>query len=155
MPRLPDRFDLWVRQARRSSDPERQLDLILGGLMSLREVYFLQAGGAGAPAIAQTRLDDTPCAPLATTPDCFREAMADENAAAPPTIAVAPEPALAWCVEQGLGLLINPGSEGAALIPPTSVATFLAGWKLRPAQAGFWIPNLTSQEEDFWQEHGL
>jgi hypothetical protein len=154
MPRLPDRFDLWIRQARRSPDPERQLDLILGGLMSLAEVHFLNIGTASRPIIAQTRVDEESCAPLATEPDRFRDAVPDDTLA-PSTISVAPEKALAWCVENGLAMLINPGSDAAALIPQDSLAAFHAAWLKRPTAVGFWIPNLTTEEEDFWQEHGL
>jgi hypothetical protein len=63
--------------------------------------------------------------------------------------------ALAWCVECRTGVLVNP-PEDAALIPFSQIEAFHREWKARGERqaAGFWIPNMTSEEEDFWQEHG-
>ena len=53
MPRLPDRFDLWVRKARVSADPERQIDWVLGALVARDELYFLNIGTKEKPRIAR------------------------------------------------------------------------------------------------------
>ena len=73
-----------------------------------------------------------------------------------PAISVATEAAIKWCVECKVGLLINPG-EDAVMIPSELVKSFNDEWIQHGGRAasGYWIPNMTSEEEDFWQEHGL
>jgi hypothetical protein len=65
--------------------------------------------------------------------------------------------ALDWCVERGLGLLINYWISETVVVPAAVLAAFVEEWKQRGGReaAGFWIPNMTSEEEDFWQENGL
>jgi len=64
--------------------------------------------------------------------------------------------AMTWCVEHRAGVLVNPG-EDSALIPVERLEIFQAEWRQRGGRqaAGFWIPNMTTEEEDFWQEQGL
>jgi hypothetical protein len=75
----------------------------------------------------------------------------------PPVIATPTPAALRWCVESGIGALFNPGVGESAMIPPDTLAAFFAEWTARGSRKGqgFWIPNMTNEEEDFWQEHGL
>jgi hypothetical protein len=63
--------------------------------------------------------------------------------------------AMKWCVEGRTGLLVNPG-EDAVMIPFEHVEGFHAEWIARGGReaSGFWIPNMTTEEEDFWQENG-
>jgi hypothetical protein len=43
------------------------------------------------------------------------------------------------------------------MIPFAQLESYHAEWSQRGGRqaSGFWIPNMTSEEEDFWQEHGL
>jgi len=156
MPRLPDRFDLWVRKAKESADPARQVDLVLGALVSREELYFLNGGTKERPSVAQAEVPPDRCAIVFTDAGRvgdFRAVPANE----PPVIVSATAAALAWCVENSAGLLINPGDDGALVVNAATVAAFFAEWQQRGGRqaAGFWIPNMTSEEEDFWQENGL
>jgi hypothetical protein len=161
MPRLPDRFDLWVRLARACPRPERQVDYVLGALVALPEWYFLNVGTKENPLPAAGEIEGASY--LLVFSDADRVAEIAEQIGPPasdypgPVIAVPTLRALDWCVDerpmQCAGLLINPG-EDAAAIPLERVAAFAREWKARPP-SGFWIPNLTTAEEDFWREHGL
>lgn len=162
MPRLPDRFDLWVRKARASADPARQLDFILGALIGLREWHFLNVGTVENPQPAEVEIDSGLHLLVFSDPDRIEEitgkqATREEPA---PAISIPTTAAIKWCVErkkQGCsGLLINPGDDSALIVMP-QLEAFYEEWRRRGGQqrAGFWIPNLTSEEEDFWQEHGL
>ena len=164
MPRLPDRFDLWVRRARDCSDPERQLDYVLGALMSLPDWLFLNLRSAKNPQPATLEAEGGPAllvfSDLERLLDIARERGVPVADSAPPVIAIPSAAALKWCIDQrpmqAHGLLVNPGEDNA-LIPLDHAATFEQAWRERGAlqASGFWIPNLTSEEEDFWQEHGL
>jgi hypothetical protein len=163
MPRLPDRFDLWVRKARESADPARQVDLVLGALVARELLYFLNVGTNEQPRIARAEIAPDECAVVFTDTDRLNDFLVEQPQlfAAPPSelpvIAAPMASALAWCVDNKVGLLINPSGEGAPFASPGAVATFVAEWKQRGGRlaAGFWIPNLTSEEEDFWQENGV
>ena len=164
MPPLPDRFDLWVRRARVCPDPERGLDYVLGALITLPDWYLLNLGAAENPQPATGKINDHPYLLVFSDSDRVLETARDMSIAcrdsAPPIIAIPTAKALAWCIEkrpmEAEGLLINPGKDNA-LIAFEHVAAFAEGWRRRGGvqAAGFWIPNLTSEEEDFWQEHGL
>jgi hypothetical protein len=164
MPRLPDRFDLWVRKARTCPDPGRQLDYILGALAGLPEWHFLNVGTPDRPQIATTEMEDSPVLLVFSDAERVLEVAKQLHLAspreAPPVVVIPGAEALTWCLGPAApkweSLLINPG-EDAALVPREQVETFAREWRARggSAAAGFWIPNLTSEEEDFWQEHGL
>jgi len=154
MARLPDRFDLWVRRARASQDTARQADYILGALAGLKEWYFVAVGKEDIPVPGEIegahyvmvfsdhgRIEEIPLAPGSYP---FRVIST-------PTAA-----AMAWCVERRTGLMLNPAAQGTVLIPFDQLETFHAEWSQRGGRqaAGFWIPNMTTEEEDFWQEHG-
>ena len=163
MPRLPDRFDLWVRKARESADPERQVDLVLGALVARDELYFLNVGSKELPRIARAEIPPDECALVFTDTERLGEFLVEQPQlfATPPdempVIAAPMAGALAWCVENKVGLLINPSGDGAPFASPNAVASFVAEWNQRGGRqaAGFWIPGMTSEEEDFWQENGL
>jgi hypothetical protein len=53
-------------------------------------------------------------------------------------------------------VLVNPGPF-AYTVALGGILKYHEEWKRRGAQeaSGFWIPNMTTEEEDFWQEHEL
>ena len=160
MSRLPDRFDLWVRKARTCQDTARQADYVLGALTGLKEWHFLNVGTKEAPRAAQAHIG-TGDWRLVYSDINRMEELIQERGGAPkqgprPVITIPAAAALAWCVECRTGLLVNPG-EDSALIPHDQLESFHAEWNRRGGRqaAGFWIPNMTTEEEDFWQEHGL
>jgi hypothetical protein len=161
MPRLPDRFDLWIRKARACPDPDRQLDYILGALVALPAWHFLNLGTRAAPQPATTELEGARLLLVFSDADRLTELAGPLSLGSePPIISVPAAAALAECLGEGLfksdGLLVNPG-EDAVVVPREQVEIFANAWRAGGGAqgAGFWIPNLTSQEEDFWQEHGL
>lgn len=157
MGRLPDRFDLWVRQARACADPGRQADYVLGALASLPYWHLLNIGTREKPQPAEGEVDGARY--LIVFSDAVRvEELSGSESSAPPPISMPTIKAFPWCLQQPgvAGLLVNPG-EDAALVPRDRLEHFHAEWLARQAAqpAGFWIPNMTGEEEDFWQEHGL
>ena len=164
MARLPDRFDLWVRKARECRDATRQVDYLLGALAGLKAWHFLNAGTKENPQPAEAKIEDARHLLVFSDTDRIEELIRKEGqfqASDPlPVITIATAQAMPWCLEQGArgsaGLLVNPG-EDAFLLPMNQLEVFHAEWKNRGGRqaAGFWIPNMTTEEEDFWQEHGL
>jgi hypothetical protein len=161
MARLPDRFDLWVRKARACPHPARQLDYILGALLALPAWHFLHLGPRDQPQPAIAELETERLLVVFTDPDRVIEAAGDAAfPTQPPVYSLPAAEALRACLADGPlrsdGLLINPGEE-AAVIPHEQVAAFEQEWREQggPRRAGFWIPHATTEEEDFWQEHGL
>ena len=163
MARLPDRFDLWVRKARQCSDTARQVDYVLGALAGLKEWYFLNVGTKGSPQTARTQIETDPCILVFSDVSRIEEFIREgwglnhlQKGDPLPIITIPTAAAMAWCVECQAGLLINPG-EDTVLIPFEQLEVFHEGW-IRHGErqiSGFWIPNMTTEEEDFWQEHGL
>jgi hypothetical protein len=161
MPRLPDRFDLWVRKARECPDPARQLDYILGAMVALPAWHFLNVGTREKPQPATGEIEGTRLLLVFSDADRVLEATGDAKLPSqPPVISVPAAAALQECLGGGLfqcdALLVNPGTD-AAVISREQLAAFENEWRARDGAAaqGFWIPNLTSEEEDFWEEHGL
>jgi hypothetical protein len=160
MARLPDRFDLWVRQARACPDPARQTDYILGAMVALKEWWLLNHGTKENPSAARTQIDGEPCVLVFSDAARIEEFLEHKTGLGPKDgapIAIPGPAALGWCVECRVGLVVNPDENGAVLIPLAQAESFHTAWKARVAthSAGFWIPNMTSEEEDFWQENGL
>jgi hypothetical protein len=155
MSRIPDRFDLWVRRARECPDPARQADYVLGALASLPYWHLLNAGTREQPQPAEGEV----ARHLLVFSDAARveELMAGIESAAPP-ISMPTIKAFPWTLDRPnvAGLLVNPG-EDAVLVPREHLAHFHQEWLARQAgqPVGYWIPNMTGEEEDFWQEHGL
>ena len=163
MSRLPDRFDLWLRKARECPDPPRQTDYVLGALAGLREWHFLNIGTKEKPQAAKTQIETDTCvlvfSDLGRIEELIQESGARRFVAQDdplPAITIATEGAMKWCVECQVGLLINPG-EDAVIIPFDQLKSFYEQWMQRAGRhaSGYWIPNMTTEEEDFWQEHGL
>ncbi len=159
MARLPDRFDLWVRKARATVDPARQTDYVLGAVVALREVYLVNIGTKESPSIARGKVESDECVLVFIDGERIGEFLA-ENAGTGQELTVITSPTaamLAWCVENRLGVVINPSVGETVMVPAAELAAFVAEWKERGGAqaAGFWIPNLTTEEEDFWQENGL
>ena len=161
MGRLPDRFDLWLRKARECGDPAREANYVLGALMGLKDWLFLNIGTKEKPMAAKTQIEGDLCVLVFSDTGRIEEFIQDKEGLVPkgdalPAIAIPTAAALAWCVESQTGLLLNPNDE-AVLIPLGQVKAFHAQWNQRGGRqaSGFWIPNMTSEEEDFWQEHGL
>ncbi len=161
MARLPDRFDLWVRKARECRDPARQADYVLGALAGLKEWHFLNIGTKEVPRAATTQIGADPYRLVFSDGGRIGDLTLWASRNGPVeqlrgVITIPAAAAMAWCVECRMGLLVNPG-EDAVLIPFEQVEAFHAEWRQRGGRqaAGFWIPNMTTQEEDFWQEHGL
>jgi len=164
MARLPDRFDLWVRKARERSDPARQADYLLGTLAGLTAWHFLNIGTTQSPQPAETEIESARHLLVFSDTDRIEE-LFEENGQLPadeslPVITIPTAKAMSWCLERRIlncsGLLVNPG-ENAFLIPMDQLDAFHAEWIKRGERqaSGFWIPNMTTEEEDFWQEHGL
>jgi len=162
MARLPDQFDLWIRKARECDDPIRQVDYVIGSLMALNEWHFLNVGTKENPEPAMVEIDDgrylLVFSDVARIEEVVGEGKGEGDAL--PVINIPSAAAMTWCLEQKetgcSGLLVNPG-DYAALIPMPQLEYFQAEWKQHKARqpTGFWIPNLTTEEEDFWQQHGL
>jgi len=159
MARIPDRFDLWVRKARECPDPARRADYILGALAGLKEWHFVNLGTKEKPRAARSQIDTDPYLLVYSDVDRIEEFFREQGRAFKndplPVITVPTEAAITWCVECRTGLLVNPPDD-AVMIPFSQVEAFHAEWKQRGGRqaAGFWIPNMTTEEEDFWQEHG-
>jgi hypothetical protein len=164
MARLPDRFDLWVRQARACVDPARQADYVLGALAGLTDWHFLNVGTGDQPRPAETEIEGARFLLIFSDHGRIEELVRDAGTFDPaqplPIISIPVSEAMTWCLnrqaEGYAGLLVNPG-EDAVVIPLDQLAAFHMEWIQRGARqaSGFWIPNLTNEEEDFWQEHGL
>lgn len=163
MSRLPDRLDLWLRKARESADPARQVDWVMGALVALNELHFLNIGSRATPLIAKAAIAPDECAlvfsDLGRVEDFLTEfpAMAGQGGEGPPVITSPTVAALKWCLENRAGLIINPSVGETALVPFEALAPFVEEWQKRGGRqsAGFWIPNMTTEEEDFWRENGL
>ena len=160
MTRLPDHFDLWVRKARKCRDEARQTDYVLGALAGLNEWHFLNVGTKEAPQSATTQIGSEPCrivySDVGRIEELFQEHGRAQKKGPLPVITIPAAAAMAWCVEDRTGLLVNPGKD-AAIIPFGRLEAFHAEWSQRGGRqaAGFWIPNMTTEEDDFWRERGM
>lgn len=164
MARLPDRFDLWVRKARDCKDPLRQIDYVLGALAGLPEWYFLNLGTKENPQPAETEMEGAPYLLLFSDTGRIEELLEErgrwQRGDPLPIIAVSTVTAMSWCLERRTagygGLLVNLGTDAFAF-PMEQLARFHEEWSQRGGRqaSGFWIPNMTSEEEDFWQKHGV
>jgi hypothetical protein len=157
MSRVPDRFDLWVRRARACPDPVRQADYVLGALAALPYWHLLNAGSREQPQPAEGEIEGARYLLVFSDAARVEELLAGAESAAPP-ISMPTIKAFPWSLDRtrAAGLLVNPG-EDAVLVPRDHLAHFYQEWLARQANqpTGYWIPNMTGEEEDFWQEHGL
>jgi hypothetical protein len=162
MSRLPDRFDLWVRKARECPDPARQTDYVLGALAALNEWFFFNIGTTENPRISEAEIENHRYKLVFSDHGRIEELVEGNlpQGAPLPVISMPTAVAMTWCIERKAegcaGLLVNPG-DFAAVVPLSQLEAFYAEWTQRGGRqaSGFWIPNLTTEEEDFWQEHGL
>lgn len=162
---LPDRFDLLVRKAREADcSPERQVDLLLGGLFALAEWHFVNQGSRDEPQPLCVELDATPCLPLFTNTDKADTFTTERGQRKPHEplglISIRPRDAVAYLMQfEAYGcshVLVNPGPF-CFLLATVELELFYKNWKEAGAElaGGYWIPNMTTEEEDFWQEHEL
>lgn len=162
MSSLPDQFDLTVRKAREMSSSQRQLDCMLGLLFALPEWNFVNHGTAEKPFPALVDIETIRALVIFSTLEKYRdfiEASSGMPATELPSITVPVQSATGYCLQfRPAGceaILVNPG-EFAFQVSLDSLSAFETEWRVRPAtHRGFWIPNMTSEEEDFWSEHGL
>ena len=159
---LPDRFDLWVRKARECPDPVRQADYVLGALAALRQWYFLANKNEKDPQPSEVEIENHWYKLVFSDLGRIEDLLGDTHPHGTPlpVISMPTAAAMAWCIDRkaegSAGLLVNPG-DFAVVIPLPQLETFHAEWTQRGGRqaSGFWIPNLTTEEQDFWQEHGL
>ncbi|MEM9398972.1 MAG: hypothetical protein AAF984_02080 [Verrucomicrobiota bacterium] len=165
MSALPDRFDLLVRRAKEKNiTPERQIDLIIGGIFALADVHFINRGTQEKPTPHFVELEDVVHMLVFThtdKADTFSIERGDRKKGEPLSIiTMKPKDAVDYAiklVEFGCEhWLVNPGPF-AFSVPLETVKTFREQWLANGSGQGqgFWIPNMTDEEEDFWQEHGL
>ncbi len=157
MSRLPDRFDLAVRAARDEASSAEALAPEMAALLyGLPAWHFLNVGTAEAPVPHAVEHEGQLLLAIFSDAD-----HADDFLKAAPrsgsVLALRLIGALAWCREwegQGVtGLLVNPGAFAFA-ISFEALAEFEKERQAR-GEAGYWVAGTTSEEEDFWQEHGL
>jgi hypothetical protein len=162
MAAIPDRFDLWVRKARECGDPARQIDYILGSLVGLSEWHFLNLGTGEKPQAAEAEIEGGRHLLVFSDAGRIEEILQDRGPSVRPlpVITIPTIAAMAWCLERQaegcVGLLVNPG-DFAVAISMDHLRVFQAEWSRRGGREmiGFWIPSMTTEEEDFWQENGL
>lgn len=157
MARLPDRFDLWVRKAQECGDPARQADYILGALAGLKEWYFAAEGREANPVPVECDIEGQRHILVFSGPGRLEEMKLAPGRHPLKSISMPMAAAMTWCVDRRAGLMLNPAGHGTVLIPFDQLDAFHAEWNRRGGlqASGFWIPNLTTEEQDFWQEHGL
>jgi hypothetical protein len=157
---ISDRFDLAIRKARTVPDPSRRLDCLLGLLFGLDNWVLWNTGSPEKPWPAITEDDDGRWLVVFANMGKAQEYLEDSGVVSPPLMTVPLAQATEYCgrfrIGGVTGLLVNPGAD-AFTVTLEAVEAFEADWKAAGAQQGrgFWIPNLTSEEEDFWQSQGL
>ncbi len=163
MAAIPDSFDLQVRRAKQAA-PERQLDFLLGSLLALSEWWLLNQGSETAPYPAIVELDAVKCVVVFSASgklqDFVGECRGENERIA--QIAIRVPEVVDYCLRfRSVGvtaILVNPG-DFAFTVELEAVESFATAWRERRAakgeSRGFWIPNMTTEEEDFWQSHGL
>lgn len=161
---IPDQFDVFVRRARERFDPARAEDMLIGNLFALKEWHLLNAGTAEDPRPRFAELDGTVFLLVFSHPekaDAFTEARGERGGRDPlGLISMRPGDAADYCrALRGSScgaILVNPGPFAYA-VALEGLLKYHEAWSRRGAElaSGFWIPNMTTEEEDFWQEHEL
>jgi hypothetical protein len=91
------------------------------------------------------------------------EDVTKKNNPAIPYISVRTANAADFCLQYAqekngscAGILVNPG-DYAFSVDFAALRQFDTEWKAAGGaeKRGFWIPGMTTEEEDFWQEHGI
>lgn len=164
MAAIPDSFDLQVRRAREAT-PERQLDFLLGTLLALPEWWLLNRGSESEPYPAMVELEKAKCVVVFSAPgklQDFAEELNGGKRESVPNVAIRVPEVVDYCLlfraVGATAILVNPG-DFAFTVEFDALESFTKAWRERRATVGdsrgFWIPNMTSEEEDFWQSHGL
>lgn len=167
MTRIPDRFDLLVRKVRDGEmTPERQFDFLMSAIFTLKEVHLINNGGEVTPIPAFVELDGQVLMPVFSSADqadtysIEREQRNDNDPLG--LISMKPAYLLEYAKEfipYGCkDWIINPGPYGFILSLDSLQGyyeEFRKQAEEKPDGAGFWIPNMSTEEEDFWLENGL
>jgi len=165
MSRLPDRFDLLVRKVREGDfTPDRQIDFLLAAFFTLKEAHLINAADEVSPLPTFLELDEAVLMPVFTSADqadtytSERGQRGDHDdlclISMPPAIVL--DYAESFTSYGCKDWFINPGPFGFIISLQEAQAYQQQKNKVgqRP-DIGFWIPNLTSQEEAFWEDNGL
>jgi hypothetical protein len=165
MSRLPDRFDLLVRKVREEPySPERQLDFLLAAFFTLKEAHLINTGMEASPMPSFVELDNLILMPVFSSTDqadtytSERGQRGDRDPLG--LISLQPLSLLEYSrafTEFGCShWIINPGPYGFILGLDEAEA-YQKAFRASVDQhsRGFWISNLTSEEEAFWEDHGL
>jgi hypothetical protein len=165
MSRLPDRFDLLVRKVRDESySPERQMDFLLAAFFALQEAHLINAGDATQPRPSFVELDQLILMPVfssADQADTYTSERGQRQDHDPlGLLSMRPASLLEYAQAfKDYGCqhwIINPGPYGFILSLEEVEAYQLERKKSASSpNVGFWIPNMTSEEEAFWEDHGL
>ncbi len=159
---LPDQFDLWVRKAKQMA-PARQLDCLLGMLFAQPEWFFFNQDEKKVLP-AQIEIENAKCLILFSDSrkmlEFFENAM-HQKLDQLPSLAIPAASGTEFCLQfRASGceaILVNPGTEPFQ-VSLEALERFNLEWQAyhrSQASRGFWIPNMTTEEDDFWQEHGL
>lgn len=162
MAAIPDHFDLGVRRARQVRDESRQVDALLGLLFAAEEWYFWNVGTPEKPFPAMSEIDGKPVLLLFSSLEKLVDVVETATKTSMETLphfAIPVNSGGAFCSQFRASscetLLVNPG-EYAFAVSLDALKAFDATWRGRKATSrGFWIPNMTSEEEDFWRELGM
>lgn len=163
MAAIPDSFDLQVRRAK-SAAPERQVDFLVGALFALSEWWLINQGSETEPYPVIVEMGAAKCVVVFSAPgklQDFADGARGERVEVPNLAIRVPE-VVEYCLrfrEVGAtAILVNPG-DFAFTVELDALESFAMAWRERRAATGeprgFWIPNMTTEEEDFWQSHGL
>ncbi len=163
--RLPDRFDLAVRKIRTTADTHRQIDILLGALLAQKTLFLWNIGTQETPAPAISEIEGTPAMIVFSDALRLSEAMdnydsdsSKRNIDSTGLIALTSDHAFATAIALNTALLVNPLSgEDTFYVSKEHLEPFYNEWRasVQSQALGFWIPNITTEEEDFWQEQGL
>ncbi|GEM_PF-984844 len=165
MSRLPDRFDLLVRQVRKEAgSPERQIDFLMAAFFALKEAHLLNTGNEATPMPSFVELDNLILMPVfssADQADTYTSERGQRQDRDPLGLISLQPPALLEYTRafKDYGChhwIINPGPYG--FIVPVEDAETYQKQRLESGEKshiGFWIPNMTTEEEAFWEDHGL
>lgn len=162
MSALPDHFDLGVRRAREAR-PDRQVDCLLGLLYAQEEWWFYNQGTAEKPVPALAEAGGAKCVVVFSSIEKLSDMVAegaDGNSVPLPSIEIAVPDAAAFCLlfraAGCTAILVNPG-EYAFTVELDALEKFDAERRANGPKftSGFWIPNMTTEEEDFWQQYGV
>lgn len=161
MPPLKDRFDRQVEKARSMDlDDSRLRDFLIGILFGCLELHFLNAGDKDSPRPRFVELDGEVFLLTFSDPskaDDFTVMREERDEHDPLGLISMPPYDAATFAEQFIDwgcqyLLVNPGPFSFAVDIP-AYCEFHKEWEASGGreQSGFFIPNLTTEEQDLWE----